>query len=626
MNQDILDDALKSLIAPTQTLENLDKAYYLIKAGANPNSVRNYMTILWPVVETGDTDLLASFVAVGCDVNCKPNPESYFKAIDKAIGMKNCDMVNWFLDHGINANEKIGHVTRFQFLLSNGYHDAVIQKMFLSFIEHGADLLIKNQSGKTILEQTKTWSRDYVEENNVFLNLIREETERQKHHLNMYLRACMKVPTTERDFDIAYSLIEKGAAPNIMEINICNILHYVAMYGTLEQLEKFVKVGCDINALNCSDQKPIDFAIRYSKADQVDWYLSNGINIDEKYADKFKRIHFACSLSSLITNDSDLEKHIEVIKVLLKHGADLHERDDSECKYKRIPIECAIAVYGNPKFIDFLKKEMEKARVMQTENLNQTLKSLIELPLEGSEAFECIEKGANANTRAQSHHNQTILWRVIEKNDVGLLAKFVEKGCDIHLKDNEGNKIIDYAIIKRLPKIVDWLLSNGINKDEIMGHCKRIHYVCSDKFSIEDLDKENLLDIIRVFIDHGSNINEPDEVYQKTPRDWAMNFNRDPENPLIMYLTYMMEEQSKKDLIKPEIKQEIKEEIKEEIIVKNEKPELSEDETKLTDLNWKIQTAEDHLSEVRAEVEKYKRKLKELHEFLGKFDQEKKSS
>jgi ankyrin repeat protein len=208
MDNKQLDALLQELINLRQnTGGNLTTAYHLIKAGANPNITSEIYdeTILWSVVRHGDIKILEKFVNIGCNIFHIDQFDK--KPIDIAIQENLPQLVEWFLNHGIDINESVGLIKRIHSACEYKYEDHTEiennnrMEIIKIMIQQGADLNESINVTGTPLDNALYFNQN---KNNVFIEFLKKETEKQRleqkqsHEVNL-LKEEIKVLKGEND-------------------------------------------------------------------------------------------------------------------------------------------------------------------------------------------------------------------------------------------------------------------------------------------------------------------------------------------------------------------------------------------------------------------------------------------
>ena len=99
-----LNKTLEKLIIDGQTRENIELAYWLIKAGADPNTRnKDGITIIWPIINLDDAKLLERFFKLECSIKFNSN-NNY--PIDYAIDNYKINIIDWILSNKLDADDE----------------------------------------------------------------------------------------------------------------------------------------------------------------------------------------------------------------------------------------------------------------------------------------------------------------------------------------------------------------------------------------------------------------------------------------------------------------------------------------------------------------------------------------
>ncbi len=203
--------------------------------------------------------------------------------------------------------------------------------------------------------------------------------------LNAALYNLIGGAPTKDNLYLAYYLIKAGADPNLRGKNNITILFTAVASNNIEMVEKLVSIGCDVNVYDRYGNNPIDLACDNYFNDLVDWFLNHGVDINQNICNsscnKEKRIHSICRPAYTFQSDPEkISKAINLVKVFLKHGANLLEENNEtdgwtplyyatyEMKGK-MKEEMKGEMKKKNQFVKFIKEETEKQEKQREEKL-----------------------------------------------------------------------------------------------------------------------------------------------------------------------------------------------------------------------------------------------------------------
>ncbi len=213
--------------------------------------------------------------------------------------------------------------------------------------------------------------------------------------------------------------------------------------------------------------------------------------------------------------------HKEVCEVLLKHNASLdHEKTRAEIKnplklfthlgnvYEMTPMEIA-EIYGHVGIAEVLINHYDDTK----------LKSLLLNPFKDrwvSIVTIILNHNVDVNVQNAQGHTPLVLTILHHPQESDLCEKFVHKGADVNIRDQNGYLPIHHAITNA-PNIVKKLLEarSDINERCIYTRCPLVHAISWN--ADEQLIKE--------LLDHGALVNYED-INAMTPVALAINKKR----------------------------------------------------------------------------------------------------
>lgn len=113
-------------------------------------------------------------------------------------------------------------------------------------------------------------------------------------------------------------------------------LHYAALYGNLDEVKALIANGADINMQDDGGMTPLQFAVQEKRELVIKFLLS--LNANPNLLD----IHGNASLWTAVmtTKNVSFDTDIQIIELLLSHGANAHQ----ENKHGRSPYKMALEI------------------------------------------------------------------------------------------------------------------------------------------------------------------------------------------------------------------------------------------------------------------------------------------
>jgi ankyrin repeat protein len=250
-------------------------------------------------VAGGDTATVSCFLNNGVDINFL-NPNGY-SMLFQAIDDENVEMVSFLLSKGIDTEIKADYGRTALFNVARESGNVELAKLF---IDHGADINTKDQSGSSPISIC-AW-RGFSDMANLLLdNGVMIENDPQ-----MYQDAIAKGMSR-----LFYAMKDLGIPPPEETKTGGTILHNAAAGGSEEIVQYFIDSGFDLNARDRYVLTPLHFAADWNRLDAIDLLLKNGADINARSISGWSAYNFAMK-----------KDHKETVEVLINSGADRSER------------------------------------------------------------------------------------------------------------------------------------------------------------------------------------------------------------------------------------------------------------------------------------------------------------
>ena len=210
--------------------------------------------------------------------------------------------------------------------------------------------------------------------------MAEKETPRSNYNpeLNKMLVQILDRDGNKDNIERAFHLIMADADPDTKSSYTgFTILKDVIHLHDLDLVKKFViEAKCSINVLDSNNRKPIDYAIEFLCHDIVEWFLNNGIDVNEivsgSHSQKCKRLHVLADRT--FRSKVDERNAITIAKLLIAKGANVLEMNEN----RENPVE--LAKLRNPygDFTKFMKEEKHKIGDILHSKANETILELVE--------------------------------------------------------------------------------------------------------------------------------------------------------------------------------------------------------------------------------------------------------
>ncbi len=217
----------------------------------------------------------------------------------------------------------------------------------------------------------------------------------------------------ERDINKIEKCIKEGTSPNAVVHLDRRALSMIAACGYIDQAEKLLELGADINLPNEGDlgYTPIIEAARDGQPEMVQFLFDNKANLESVDTREGTALIHSC-----------ISAHHEVLRLLIKLGADVNGKDVDHqtgvhylCRYAK-----GWGSYTITQTIDGVETELENPRFQEHTDILTIL----------------LENGADVN--AETTYGYTPLILAAESDAASFIPMLIEKGADVNWANSKG--------------------------------------------------------------------------------------------------------------------------------------------------------------------------------------------
>jgi len=296
------------------------------------------------------------------------------------------------------------------------------------------------------------------------------------------------------DLKLVKELVSKGADVNAKDANGGSPLFYAARNKHLKVVKYLLSKGADANSKDKFGRTVFDEL--YYQFDVIEYLLPFIEKVDQKSLDRklLNAVHF-CRVSlvkKLLSKGANANTHLEPF-------SPLHHAVISSCSpSKTIKIISLLLSKG----ADVNAKDIEKISVLHyaTDKGLEVVKYL-------------VSKGANVNAkdvygRTPLHFASDVY---VKTSSLEVVKYLVSKGANVDVKSENGETPLSLAIHSKKWQVVDYLLPFSKDKDlDILNEI--------DVFRAAE---KGCLNIVKLFVSKGTDINAKDSKFGATPLHWA---------------------------------------------------------------------------------------------------------
>lgn len=431
-------------------------------------------TPLQLAISTGNLTAFNELMEQDLDVNF-PN-ELGQTALHFAVYEGNVEFVKKLIDKGghINYQAKNG-CTPLHFLKNSQYLDASQKEKYFNvaklLVDRGADLNLQDDEGGAILHYA------IVDHDLERFNLFTEKGANVDIQDNV---GCtpLQIAITENNLDAFNALIEKRVNVNLPNYSGITALHFAAFSGNIETVEKLLNKGADINS-ECQ------------KKCSVFHYLK----VSDKQEDR-------------------KQKYLELMALLLEHGANINHQDENGCT----PLHARIFKKDSQAIEALLEKNADIS-IEDGGGITPLSYAIIRNKKEAVELL--LERGAVVNV--QDKKGKTPLYWASSLGNVEIVELLLKADAEPNIGDLNGNTPLHLAAASNHFQVNQLLIQSNANVN-----IQNNETISPFHYAVIEGNAESL----QPFIDANAELNLQDNM-GRTPLFLAVQNNN---NPAIKFL------------------------------------------------------------------------------------------
>ena len=370
----------------------------------------------------------------------------------------------------INSTNKKGHNILHRYAKYTSYSDKAKVSILKSLLDHGANIEIKDNNGKSIF--------DYLNDENKFDFFKQTQYPKKlepKIVKNFLIHAIKKY-----DYEMIELLLKMGPYANEKNSYNKNPIILKAMNDS-KMVEIFIKYGLDLN-MTFNPYKPkslLEEAIGDCAVDSVGLIL-------EHYKKSINNFHTAAN----IFNCDNSDKSIKIVDLLLNKGLNIsiadkqghsllhlaaRESKANLCQYfldKGISVNVKDKEGATPILYALLEKDDACAKILLKAGADIHYKmpkniTLLHVSVKGNHidmVKQLLEQGLDPNETDEAGH--TVLQLAAKNSNLDMMKLLLEKAADIKAVDLDGDSVLHYACGWNDPiDVAKFLLKKGLDVD-----------------------------------------------------------------------------------------------------------------------------------------------------------------
>ena len=268
--------------------------------------------------------------------------------------------------------------------------------------------------------------------------------------------------------------------------------------GELQKVMDILERGIDVNERDENGNTALLYACEYCNLEIVEELLKRGADVSIKNNDG------RTALIGVVSFPYFEDKKLEIVRTLIKNGIVVEEGDNGNKRYKTaLIIACE---KNNLEIVKELLKEGADANMLDQFNCSPLMYACKNANLEM--AKELIKKGANVNER--DNYGVTPLMMSCKRHSLEIVKELIKQGASINEEDKyyAHTPLIEACLSQNL-EIVEELIKNGadVNRKNKLGDTALIK-MCSNSNNASS----SYLKIVHKLIEHGANVNEKNNL------------------------------------------------------------------------------------------------------------------
>lgn len=493
----------------------------------NPNSVNDENdegeTPLYGALETGNHNIVKLLLFRGAKVNVRTKIHQWTPIQYELFLRSDAKNLELLIAWGANVNEEYGKDSFRESLFSHALKNDNYEQAKLLYLK-GAKLIIPSYSAYKLLCMAAGKG-----DNKLIKHLISRGVDVNGKSYEEHNTTPLRESVLTGKLETAKILIKSGAYPNARDSDGKNSLHYIGFYDGYIKLtpdtayklaEMLISSGTEVNMRDYSNGTPLHKLNRYPEI--VKLLIKYGADIRAKDNKGTFPIHYSAGWGKVESTKIYLDMGID-INVRDSEGRTplhyaIHEENDENTRFL---LEKGADINAQDKYGFLTRWEELNGRKWDKENRQNHGDTPIFY------AFECenkemirilIEKGAKPDI--SNHVGATPMTLAADAGYEDILMLLINNGVKI---DTEKNYPLHRAIIKGHTGAVEILLKNGADVNRINEKGQTPLNIVTSNYSTPWSKR---FDIIDILMKNGADINKRD-AYDNTSLYYAVETGDD---------------------------------------------------------------------------------------------------
>lgn len=247
------------------------------------------------------------------------------------------------------------------------------------------------------------------------------------------------------NFEASQGMIEVILGNSFIDIDACDtdgnsiLLLAVLNHRRQKTLEIIERLGGNMNIRDKNDNSVLHLAVDVGNVYALTYFLSRGLDIDARNSDNESP---AGRLGNTLMN------HVEITRVLIENGANIHDKSKTENLCHVISSNTHISGQDYHTWVTMMTRFGHKQLFSIKDNAGNTpLHVAVEIIEVHNETLELLYGKFRIDPNAQNLKGLTVMQNIaLFKKNVELLKTCVKHGSDWKICDNEGANILQHCL------------------------------------------------------------------------------------------------------------------------------------------------------------------------------------
>ena len=218
-------------------------------------------------------------------------------------------------------------------------------------------------------------------------------------------------------------------------------VHYAAVRGHVDIVQKLIKSGVDINTRDADNRTPLHWAATSGWVNVAEFLIANGASVNIVQKDGFSALHAATCLG-----------HMHMCRYLLAEGCEVNRTDRDGWS----PLHMATC-YGHPEVVRLFLSS--GAKVNQKTRDEETALHIAVDPANLDIIGELI--GAGARIEERNINGFTPFFDAVWRNKYDVCEYLINLGADVNVKNNAGHSAMYIATVRAAKRFMKLIVAAG---------------------------------------------------------------------------------------------------------------------------------------------------------------------